>query len=100
MLQPLMTSFPDLFETLTRKNLKGMQDFKKDFNIDDPVLKVDEDTPEYIQKDVKSISFMWKMIKLFDDMPEGLTEIGMKVLLPDLMTIEMKAKTDGYPKFI
>ena len=24
MLQPLMTNFPDLFETLTKKNLKGM----------------------------------------------------------------------------
>ena len=43
---------------------------------------------------------MWKMIKLFDDMPDGFTEVGMKLLLPDLMTVEMKAKTDGYPKAI
>lgn len=32
MLQPLMASFPDLFESMTGKNLKTILDFKKEFN--------------------------------------------------------------------
>ena len=100
MLQPLMASLPDLFESITGKNLKMLQDFKTDFNTEDQILKIDENTSEHIVKDIKSVLFMWKMIQLFDDMPEEMTELGMKFLLPDLITIEVHVKSDGYPKFI
>jgi len=33
-------------------------------------------------------------------MPDDITEFGMKMIMPDLMTIECLAKSDGYPKFI
>lgn len=43
---------------------------------------------------------MHKMILLFDDMPEETTVVGCRALLPDLLTIEASAKSEGYPKFI
>ena len=39
-----------------------MKDFKKEFNHDDPVLKVEEDTSEDLKKDIKTTQFVWKMI--------------------------------------
>jgi len=52
-LQPLMASFPDLFESMSGKNLKTILEFKKEFNPQDPILEIDEDTPAYIKKDIK-----------------------------------------------
>ena len=64
-----MASFPDLFESITGKNLKATLDFKKEFNPEDPLLWIDEATPDYIQKEIKSAQFMFKLINMFDDMP-------------------------------
>lgn len=62
MLQPLMTTFPDLFEKFSKRNLKNIQDFKKDFNEQDPVFKIEENTPEHIKKEIKSTLLMWKFV--------------------------------------
>jgi len=52
--------------------LKTILDFKKEFNPEDPNFKIEEDTPDYIRKDIKSCILMYRFVKLFDDMPDGL----------------------------
>ena len=62
MLQPLMASFPDLFESISRQSLASIFDFKKEFNPEDPLLAIEEDTPDYIKKDIKSALLMFKIV--------------------------------------
>ena len=95
-----MASFPDLFESMTRKSLTEIQSFKKEFNPEDPVYEIEEGTPDYIKTDIKKSLLLNRLSKLFDDMPNDITGFGMKILLPDLMTLEIDVKSLGYPKFV